>query len=61
MSIMRKVKLEELAAEMLKINEAIKPLGMKVFSEYNASIEHHLNDVYVAGVTLKIGFVKDDE
>ena len=61
MSIRRKVKLEDLAAEMLKINEAIKPLGMKVFSEYNASIEHRLNDVYATGVTLKIGFVKDDE
>ena len=57
----RKVKLEELAAEMLKINEALKPLGTKVFSEYDTSIVQRLNDVYASGVTLKIGFVKDDE
>ncbi len=57
----RKVNLEELAAEMLKINEALKPLNMKVLSEYNASIEQRLNDVYATGVTLKIRFIEDDE
>ncbi len=57
----RKVKLEELAAEMLKINEALKPLNMKVFSEYDASIVQRLNDVYATGVKLEIVFVKDDE
>ena len=57
----RKVKPEELAAEMLKINEALKPLNMKVLSEYDASIVQRLNDVYATGVKLEIGFVKDDE
>ena len=57
----RKVKLEEFAAEMLKINEALKPLNMKVLSEYDASIVQRLNDVYATGVKLEIGFVKDDE
>ena len=57
---LRKLRLEELTKEVLKINEALKPLNIKIRSDYSVFANQRLDKTEVNSVKLEIQFYEED-
>lgn len=61
MSIIREVKLSDIPDILTQVSEALKPLNIKVLSDYEASIFQRGEMATARGARIGLVFYKEDE
>lgn len=61
MSIIRKVSVNDVPKILMQVSDALKPLNIKVLSDYQMNVNQFLDDTNVVGVNVELRFYKECE
>lgn len=61
MSIIRKVSVNDVPKILMQVSDALKPLNIKVLSDYQMNVNQFLDDANVVGVNVELRFYKEGE
>ena len=61
MSIIRKVSVNEVPNILMQVSDALKPLNIKVLSDYQMNVNQLLEDASVVGVNVELRFYKEED
>ena len=61
MSIIRKVSVNEVPNILMQVSDALKPLNIKVLSDYQMNVNQLREDADVVGVNVELRFYKEED